>query len=100
MENIFIEFKAVDKRGEKPYVFNKNNINYFRPYFTGDSSTQTAIYLKGSDKPVIVPITHEAVKRKLMRVSEIAEALYLLGEEETKRIFTQIKENNSKLLQD
>lgn len=98
MENLFIEFKAVDKHGEKPYVFNRDSINYFRPYYTKDSNTQTAIYLKGSDKPVIIPIVHESVKRKLDKTAEISEALYSLSSEELKELVRQIKEKQSNLV--
>lgn len=83
MENIFIEFKAVDKRGEKPYVFNKSNINYFRPYINKEGKNDgTYIFLKGSEKGVIVPISHEVVKRKLMKTAEIVELLNKLNKEE------------------
>jgi hypothetical protein len=72
----------VESNGRKlNYTFHKENVNYYRDYFVPDSAMQTIIYMKASDKGIVINKPLEEVRQIFQEHSVIYDMLYSLSEE-------------------
>jgi len=91
----FVEFKSKDNKSDKSYVFNRGNINYFRNWVVDGSSIHTAIYLKGSERPVVIPIKTEEVKKRLHVENELEMFIDSMSPSEKRELLLHLKEKES-----
>jgi hypothetical protein len=87
----FVEFKSKDKKSDKSYVFNRSNINYFRNWVVDGNSIHTSIYLKGSDRPVVVPIKTDEVKKILQTEGELESIIDNMNLTEKRELLEYLK---------
>jgi hypothetical protein len=87
-----VDIQVNGKNGVLNYTFEKSNINYFRDYLVPGEPLQTVIYMKGSEKGIVIQKNVDDVRALLRSNSELVEMIRGLDVEKIKLVKEFIKQ--------